>query len=210
MTAVCCATSATTLAAGDITGLSAYEAIASVLTPIGPGGPVSISTREPAPPTGAAKQCDQCGPLYVLPPRTNDTVATVDWRQRRVRALIAEVPAEAWQQCSAGAGAHGLRLYDWARLEPLAGFDSGWARWLLARRTWAGIPASITCCSMRRPAHARLGSQSSPMPAARVGYRSSSRLSVGSCNGRSALIWSAWRRSEGRRCGSPRSPPLST
>ncbi len=79
--------------------------------------------------------CGQHGLPYVLATRSNDTVATVDWRQRRVRALIAELPAQAWQRCSAGAGAHGLRLYDWARVELLAGFDPAWARWLLARRT---------------------------------------------------------------------------
>ena len=56
-------------------------------------------------------------------------------RQRRVRALNAEVPAGAWARRSAGAGAHGLRLYDWARIELLAGFDPGWARWVLARRS---------------------------------------------------------------------------
>jgi SRSO17 transposase len=71
---------------------------------------------------------------YVLATRNNDTVATVDWRQRKVRALIAELPETAWQRCSAGAGAHGQRFYDWARLELLAGFDPGWARWALARR----------------------------------------------------------------------------
>src|SRR5688500_874739 len=81
--------------------------------------------------------CEQHRLPYVLATRNTDTVATVDWRQRRVRALIAELPAEAWARCSAGAGAHGLRLYDWARIELLAGFDPSWARWLLARR---GIP----------------------------------------------------------------------
>src|SRR5215207_1096127 len=75
--------------------------------------------------------CEQHGLPYVLATRSTDTVATVDWRQRRVR----ELPAEAWQRCSAGAGAHGLRLYDWARIELLAGFDPGWARWVLARRS---------------------------------------------------------------------------
>jgi len=85
--------------------------------------------------------CEQHGLPYVLATRNNDTVATVDWRQRRVRALIAELPESAWARCSAGAGAHGLRLYDWARIELLAGFDSGWARWLLARRS---IPTSPT------------------------------------------------------------------
>jgi SRSO17 transposase len=79
--------------------------------------------------------CEQHGLPYVLATRSNDAVATVDWRQRRVRALIAEVPAEAWARRSAGAGGHGLRLYDWARIELLAGFNPGWARWVLARRS---------------------------------------------------------------------------
>src|SRR5215212_8758335 len=79
--------------------------------------------------------CERHGLPYVLATRSTDTVATVDWRQRRVRALIAELPDEAWQRCSAGAGAHGPRLYDWARIELLAGFDPGWARWVLARRS---------------------------------------------------------------------------
>ncbi|SFU08335.1 DDE superfamily endonuclease [Geodermatophilus amargosae] len=36
--------------------------------------------------------CEQHGLRYVLATRSNDSVATVDWRQRRVRALIAELP----------------------------------------------------------------------------------------------------------------------
>ncbi|MCU1613398.1 MAG: transposase [Frankiales bacterium] len=79
--------------------------------------------------------CEQRGLPYVLATRSNDTVATVDWRQRHVRALIAELPATAWTRYSAGAGVHGQRLYDWARLELLAGLDSSWARWVLARRS---------------------------------------------------------------------------
>jgi SRSO17 transposase len=82
--------------------------------------------------------CEQHGLPYVLATRSNDTVASVDWRQRRVRALIAELPESAWLRCSAGAGAHGQRFYDWARIELLAGFDPSWARWVLVRRT---IPA---------------------------------------------------------------------
>jgi SRSO17 transposase len=79
--------------------------------------------------------CEQHRLPYVLATRSNDTVATVDWRQRRVRALITELPAEAWARRSAGAGAHGLRLSDWARIELLAGFDPDWARWVLTRRS---------------------------------------------------------------------------
>ena len=79
--------------------------------------------------------CEQHELPYVLATRNNDTVATVDWRQRRVRALITELDESAWARRSAGAGAHGLRLYDWARVELLAGFDPGWSRWVLARRS---------------------------------------------------------------------------
>jgi SRSO17 transposase len=79
--------------------------------------------------------CEQHDLSYVLATRSNDTVATIDWRQRRVRALIAELPESAWQRCSAGTGAHGQRLYDWARVELLAGLNPGWTRWALARRS---------------------------------------------------------------------------
>ncbi len=60
--------------------------------------------------------CEQHGLPYVLATRSNATAATLDWRQRRVRALTAELDESAWRRWSAGAGAHGLRLYDWARL----------------------------------------------------------------------------------------------
>jgi SRSO17 transposase len=103
--------------------------------------------------------CERVGLPYVLATRANDTVATVDWRQRRVRALTAEVPAEAWCRRSAGAGAHGLRLYDWARVELLAGFTAGWARWMLARRsipTTPGEPAELAFYVCAGPAETSL------------------------------------------------------
>ncbi len=65
--------------------------------------------------------------------RSTDTVATVDWRQHRVRALIAELPT------SASAGAHGLRLHDWTRNELLAGFDPPWALLLTCRSILASL-----------------------------------------------------------------------
>src|SRR3954466_6976333 len=94
--------------------------------------------------------CEQVGLPYVLATRSNDTVATVDWRQRRVRALIGELPADAWQRCSAGAGAHGQRFYDWTRIELLAGFDSGWARWVLARRSLPTEPGRGVAAGLLR------------------------------------------------------------
>jgi SRSO17 transposase len=69
--------------------------------------------------------CEQHELPYVLATRSNDTVATIDWRQRRVRALIAELPQSASARRSAGAGAHGQRLYDWTQVELLTGFRAG-------------------------------------------------------------------------------------
>ena len=54
----------------------------------------------------------------------------------RVDDWIAELPAEAWQRLSAGDGAKGPRLYDWAYV-PYRGAPAGWRAGLLARRSIA-------------------------------------------------------------------------
>jgi len=54
----------------------------------------------------------------------------------RVDARIADVPADGWQRLSAGDGAKGPRLYDWAYV-PHAGAPAGWRAGLLARRSIA-------------------------------------------------------------------------
>ena len=54
----------------------------------------------------------------------------------RVDEWIADVPADAWQRLSAGDGAKGPRLYDWAYV-PYAGAPAGWRAGLLARRAIA-------------------------------------------------------------------------
>jgi hypothetical protein len=94
----------------------------------------------------------------VLATRSNDTVATVDWRQRRVRALIVQVLVENWQRQSVGAGTLGLRLYYWARIDLLAGFDPGGPRWLLAYRSIPtdGEPAQLAFHVCAGPAETTL------------------------------------------------------
>jgi SRSO17 transposase len=47
--------------------------------------------------------------------------------------LAARVPVEQWVACSAGHGAKGRRLYDWARVELAVPAGPGMARWLLVR-----------------------------------------------------------------------------
>jgi hypothetical protein len=52
---------------------------------------------------------------YVMAVRGSDTLAMPAGEQR-ADALIAVVPAGAWHKISAGAGAHGPREYQWARI----------------------------------------------------------------------------------------------
>ncbi len=55
-------------------------------------------------------------------------------RQLRAAQVAAKIPPGQWQRLSAGEGAKGPRLYDWA-LQALVGpVDPGWSRWLLVRR----------------------------------------------------------------------------
>jgi SRSO17 transposase len=70
---------------------------------------------------------------YVVGVRT-DFAVSCGLRQVRVKALLAEVPADAWHRLSCGDGAKGPRLYDWALLRTNAPAPETYARWLLIRR----------------------------------------------------------------------------
>jgi SRSO17 transposase len=61
-------------------------------------------------------------------------------RQERAAPMGASVPSAQWQRLSAGAGAKGPRLYDWARvalerLTWLGAPEVRWEHWLLVRRS---------------------------------------------------------------------------
>jgi SRSO17 transposase len=71
---------------------------------------------------------------YVMAIRCSDTLTTPEGEQR-ADDLIAAVPSRSWQQISAGAGAHGPREYDWAKIAVRAGQKRGRGHWLLARRS---------------------------------------------------------------------------
>ena len=68
-------------------------------------------------------------PLWAATDRGPIQVAAAD--------LVAALPGDAWQRLSAGDGAKGPRLYDWARvaIRPLADPERGY--WLLVRRSLA-------------------------------------------------------------------------
>ena len=71
---------------------------------------------------------------YVLATKCNDTLITSDAGERRAEELICELPARAWRRLSVGAGAHGPRDYDWARVPIRISWAPGRGHWLLARR----------------------------------------------------------------------------
>jgi SRSO17 transposase len=92
---------------------------------------------------------------YVLATKRNDTLIATEGQatgERRADALVAALPARAWRRLSVGAGAHGPRDYEWARVPIRVGWRPGRGHWLLARRK-IGDPTEIAyyvCYGPRR------------------------------------------------------------
>ncbi|MFG2881151.1 IS701 family transposase [Streptomyces sp. NPDC048297] len=78
---------------------------------------------------------EEQGAAHVLATKVNDTVITTRGGDARVDQLVAALPRQAWKRLSAGAGAHGQRLYDWARVPIRIWWENGFGHWVLARRS---------------------------------------------------------------------------
>ncbi|PZG42469.1 IS701 family transposase [Spongiactinospora gelatinilytica] len=72
---------------------------------------------------------------YVLATRCNDPMESTGGGQARGDELIAALPGRSWQRLSVGAGAHGPREYDWARIAIGTRWRKGRGHWLVARRS---------------------------------------------------------------------------
>jgi SRSO17 transposase len=72
---------------------------------------------------------------YVLAVARSHMVWDAGFVQRRVDAVVADLPAEVWHRVEVGSGSKGPRVYDWAcgRLPYVT--EPGWAQWLLVRRS---------------------------------------------------------------------------
>ena len=83
--------------------------------------------------------------------RCSDTF-TMPAGEQRADVLIAAVPSRAWQRICTGAGAHGPREFDWARIPVRTGWRRGRGHWLLARRSLHGPEeiAYYACFGPRR------------------------------------------------------------
>jgi SRSO17 transposase len=73
----------------------------------------------------------------VLAVKGSEPLGTATQGSARASAIqvAASMPVEQWVACSAGHGAKGRRLYDWARVELAAPAAAGCPRWLLVRRS---------------------------------------------------------------------------
>ena len=72
--------------------------------------------------------------FHVLATRRTDTVVTASRMDHHVDELVADLPRQAWKRRSCGAGAHGERLYDWARADPSLAREER-RHWVIARRS---------------------------------------------------------------------------
>jgi SRSO17 transposase len=98
------------------------------------------------------------GRAYLLAIRGNDRLwSELDGRvgQHKPEDLAKAMPEEAWRRLSAGAGAKGERLYDWARARLVRLQAPPWEHWLLVRRSIAD-PEDLAYFGVFGPATARL------------------------------------------------------
>jgi SRSO17 transposase len=88
------------------------------------------------------------GMAYVLAVKSSELLAVGDGPAKVSAAqLAAAVPAEHWVGASAGYGAKGRRLYDWARIPLTPPAASRWQRWLLVRRSRRDGELAYYACS---------------------------------------------------------------
>ena len=74
------------------------------------------------------------GQAYALGVRSHEWVQ-VRGQRVRVDRLAKGLPASEWQTLSAGAGAKGPRVYDWAAVALSSPAPAGWQCWLVVRRS---------------------------------------------------------------------------
>jgi SRSO17 transposase len=98
---------------------------------------------------------EERGVAHVLATKVNDTVITARGGESRVDTLVAALPRQRWKRLSGGAGAHGERIYDWARIPIRYAWENGFGHWVLARRS-VSDPSEIAYYVCYGPVTSRL------------------------------------------------------
>ncbi len=80
-------------------------------------------------------ELEQADVFHVVATTSHDTVVTRRALDHRLHDLIADLPRQKWKRRSCGEGAHGLRVYDWARVEVRPWHRPDRKHWVLARRS---------------------------------------------------------------------------
>ena len=80
-------------------------------------------------------ELEQADVFHVVATTRHDTVVTWQAMDHRLHDLMTGLPRQKWKRRSCGDGAHGLRVYDWARVEVRPWHRLDRKHWVLARRS---------------------------------------------------------------------------
>lgn len=94
-----------------------------------------VSTRKGQGPWRS--ELEQADVFHVMATTRHDTVVTRWATDHPVSDLFPGLPRQKWKRRSCGAGAHGPRVYDWARVEVRPWHRPDRRHWVIARRSVA-------------------------------------------------------------------------
>ena len=84
---------------------------------------------------GWRSELEQADVFHVMATTRHDTVVTRWAMDHPVHDLFPGLPRQKWKRRSCGAGAHGPRIYDWARVEVRPWHREDRRHWVIARRS---------------------------------------------------------------------------
>ncbi|MFI6523091.1 IS701 family transposase [Streptomyces uncialis] len=100
-------------------------------------------------------ELEQADVFHVVATTRHDTVVTRRALDHPLHDLMADLPRQKWKRRSCGDGAHGLRIYDWSRVEVRPCHRPDRRHWVLARRSITD-PTKIAYYIAYAPAEATL------------------------------------------------------
>ncbi len=100
---------------------------------------------------GWRSELERADVSHVMATTRHDTVVTRWAIDHPVHDLFNGLVRQKWKRRSCGSGAHGLRIYDWARVEVLPCYRPDHRHWVIARRSVSRPGISLTTSPTARP-----------------------------------------------------------